>query len=76
MSSAVSAKDAGCPVVFADVAASAGLRFTHERGATPNHQLPETMGSGVAWLDYDNDGWMDLYLVQSGPFKQGRKLER
>jgi hypothetical protein len=32
------------------------------------HRLPETMGSGLAWLDYDNDGWMDLYIVQSGHF--------
>jgi hypothetical protein len=61
-------KDEGCPVTFTDVAASAGLKFTHERGATPEHHLPETMGSGLAWLDYDNDGWMDLYVVQSGPF--------
>jgi hypothetical protein len=68
--SAAESKDAGCPVVFTDVALEAGLRFTHERGATPNHQLPETMGSGVAWLDYDNDGWMDLYVVQSGKFER------
>jgi hypothetical protein len=60
--------DAGCPVVFTDVAAKAGLKFLHDRGGTAAHQLPETMGSGVAWLDYDNDGWMDLYVVQSGPF--------
>ncbi len=63
-----SAKDAGCPVVFAEVAAAAGLKFTHERGNTAQHQLPETMGSGIAWLDFDKDGWMDLYVVQSGPF--------
>ncbi|MEP7131831.1 MAG: CRTAC1 family protein [Acidobacteriota bacterium] len=63
--------DAGCPVIFTDVAARAGLKFTHDRGATPAHQLPETMGSGLAWLDFDNDGWMDLYVVQSGPFPPG-----
>ncbi len=57
-----------CPVLFTDVAASAGLVFTHLRGATPDHRLAETMGSGLAWLDYDNDGWMDLYVVQGGPF--------
>jgi enediyne biosynthesis protein E4 len=68
LAAAPARKDAGCPVVFTDVAASAGLRFTHDRGRTPEHHLPETMGSGLAWLDFDNDGWMDLYVVQSGPF--------
>ena len=63
-------KDAGCPVVFTDVAAPPGS--IHARpGRTPEHQLPETMGSGLAWLDFDNDGWMDLYAVQSGPFLSG-----
>lgn len=58
----------GCPVELTDVAAAARLTFVHDRGATPDHRLPETMGSGLAWLDYDRDGWMDLYVVQSGPF--------
>jgi hypothetical protein len=62
------APDAPCPTFFRDVAGARGLSFTHDRGATPEHQLPETMGSGVAWLDFDGDGWMDLYVVQSGPF--------
>ena len=61
-----------CPVTFTDVAPQAGLRFVHERGATPAHRMPETMGSGIAWLDYDNDGWMDLFVVQSGPLPPAR----
>jgi enediyne biosynthesis protein E4 len=63
-----SGSPADCPVRFTDVAASAGLHFVHARGATKEHHLAETMGSGLAWLDYDNDGWMDLYVVQGGPF--------
>jgi hypothetical protein len=58
----------GCPITFTDVAAPAGLRFVHDRGSTGEHRLPEMIGAGLAWLDYDNDGWMDLYVVQSGPF--------
>jgi hypothetical protein len=56
-----------CPVTFTDVARTAGLGFVHDRGSTPEHRLPEMIGAGLAWLDYDNDGWMDLYAVQSGP---------
>ena len=33
---------------------------------SPERFLPETMGPGVAFLDYDNDGWMDLFMVNSG----------
>ena len=65
-----------CSITFTDVAAQSGLHFQHERGATPEHRLPEMMGSGVAWLDYDNDGWMDLYVVQSGPLPPAPRDER
>ena len=58
----------GCPVTFTDVAASSGIRFVHQRGNRGEYHFPETVGSGLAWLDYDGDGWMDLYVVQSGPF--------
>ena len=50
---------------FADVTSAAGIRFTHNSGAAGKKFLPETMGSGVAFLDADNDGWQDLFFVQS-----------
>ena len=49
-----------------DVTADVGLAFTHVNGATGEFHLPEIMGAGVALLDYDNDGDLDVFLVQSG----------
>jgi thioredoxin-like negative regulator of GroEL len=65
-SAAISASSA--EIAFRDDAGAAGLRFTYHNGETPQHQIPETIGGGVAVLDYDGDGWFDVYLVQGGPF--------
>jgi hypothetical protein len=43
-----------------------GITWVHTNGKSPERFLPETTGAGCAFLDYDNDGWMDIYLVNSG----------
>ena len=53
------------PVRFSDVTASAGIHFRHHSGAFGKKYLPETMGSGVCVIDYDNDGWQDILFVNS-----------
>ena len=53
--------------VFRDVAASVGIDFTHANGMTGALFFPEMTGQGCALLDYDNDGDLDVYLVQGGP---------
>ena len=51
---------------FTDIAAQSGLNFTFNNGQTAEMQLPETMSGGVGVLDFDNDGWLDIYVVQGG----------
>lgn len=52
---------------FRDATAAAGIDFRHFDGATPQHYIPETMGSGLGWIDADGDGLLDLFCVQGGP---------
>ena len=47
--------------------AASEISWTHTGGESPDMYLPETVGAGCAFLDYNNDGWMDIYLVNSGP---------
>ena len=60
------AADGVAQIVFRDVAEAAGISFRHERGARGEWHPVETMGSGVAVLDYDTDGAPDLFFVQGG----------
>jgi len=53
------------PITFTDVTAQAGIHFKHNSGAFGEKYLPETMGSGVCVIDYDNDGWQDILFVNS-----------
>src|SRR5438132_1731272 len=58
--------------LFTEQAAATGLVFTHVNGATGRYYLPEVMGAGVALFDYDNDGDLDVFLVQSGALDRGQ----
>jgi enediyne biosynthesis protein E4 len=53
---------------FVDDAESSGLRFTFDNGLETLHQMPETMSGGLGLLDYDGDGWLDVYAAQGGTF--------
>ncbi len=65
--------------LFEEVPPSAsGITWVHDNAMSDLRYLPETLGPGCAFLDYDNDGWMDIYLVNSGPsdfFKPAKPLK-
>jgi hypothetical protein len=58
----------GVRIHFRDLARVAGITFEHIDGRTDMHYVPEIMGGGAAWIDYDQDGYLDLFLVQGSKF--------
>jgi len=56
-------KSSGTVVHFVDVTSEAKINFKHENGASKDKLMVETFGSGVAWIDYDNDGYIDLFFA-------------
>ncbi len=65
----VTAQDGGAALpAFEEIQPSAsGLTWTHDNAMSEQRYLPETLGPGGAFFDYDNDGWMDIYFVNYGP---------
>jgi len=61
------------PIKFEDIAAKSGLRFTTQNSPTPNKNQIETMVAGVALLDYDGDGYLDIYLVNGAALPSLKK---
>ena len=63
------------PIEFTDVSAQAGIHFKHNSGAFGKKYLPETLGTGCAFLDYDNDGWQDILLVNSADWPEHKTVK-
>ncbi|MBM3810653.1 MAG: CRTAC1 family protein [Acidimicrobiia bacterium] len=68
-------RSAGTAELFRDVAAETGLQFQHQPYPSGKFYMPEIMGAGVALLDYDNDGDLDVYLIQGMALDGGGKGE-
>src|SRR5437764_1628430 len=54
------------PLFEAVPSSASGITWVHENAMSSSRYLPETMGPGVAFFDYDNDGWVDIFMVNSG----------
>lgn len=63
LSSLYGAEPQAPAIKFQDITRAAGIHFVHNNGVSGKKYLPETLGPGVAFIDYDNDGWQDILLV-------------
>ncbi|MEO1576943.1 MAG: VCBS repeat-containing protein, partial [Pseudomonadota bacterium] len=72
---AASTGSARADAPFVDVARDAGLEFVHFNGMSGAHYFPEMMGAGGAVFDYDNDGDLDVYLLQGAMLGKGKTLD-
>src|SRR6266513_1782053 len=65
--SGLGSEASGAPLFLDVPPSSSGIEWVHENAMSPSRYLPEALGPGCAFLDFDNDGWMDIFLVNSGP---------
>lgn len=72
----LAAQGPSTPFTLTDVTKAAGLQYTHFTGATGRKYLPETLGPGCAFIDYDNDGWPDIVLVNGMPWQKDGQRHR
>ena len=70
-----SAANTSASPIFSDVTAEAGLSWRHFNGFSPDRYLIEAMGGGVGFFDFDNDGEMDIFLLNGGETPQGQERE-
>jgi hypothetical protein len=66
------ASNAPAVPIFSEVTKEAGITWRHFNGVSPDRHLIETMGGGVGFIDFDNDGWLDIFLLNGGETPHGK----